>query len=57
MVVVAYLLPFAAANFLYLAPADLVPELATQRSGRAKLETTASLLGGLAILYAATWIG
>ena len=48
---------FAAGNFIYIAAADLIPELATQRSGRAKLETTASLLGGLAILYAATWIG
>ncbi|MBK9561328.1 MAG: ZIP family metal transporter [Candidatus Microthrix sp.] len=54
---VAYLLPFAAGNFIYIASADLIPELATHRAGRDKLETTASLLGGLAILYAATWIG
>ena len=53
----AYLLPFAAGNFIYIASADLIPELATHRAGRDKLETTASLLGGLAILYAATWIG
>lgn len=53
---VAYLLPFAAGNFIYIAAADLVPELASQRAARDKVETTASLLVGLAILFAATWI-
>ena len=53
---VAYLLPFAAGNFIYIAAADLVPELATQSAARDKLETTASLLVGLAVLFAATWI-
>lgn len=53
---VAYLLPFAAGNFVYIAAADLIPELAAQRSARAKLATTTALLVGLAILYLATWI-
>ncbi len=51
---VAYLLPFAAGNFIYIAAADLLPEIATQPSTRDKLETSAAFLTGLAILLVAT---
>ena len=53
---VAYLLPFAAGNFIYIAAADLMPELASGESGRDKLETTAAFALGLAVLLAATAI-
>jgi zinc and cadmium transporter len=54
---VAYLLPFAAGNFIYIAAADLLPLLAAQTRARDKLETTAAFLCGLSILLAATQIG
>lgn len=51
---VAYLLPFAAGNFLYIAAADLLPELRSARSLVERLETTACFLGGLLLLLAIT---
>ena len=51
---VAYLLPFAAGNFVYIAAADLLPEIASEERTRDKVETTAAFMGGLAILLAAT---
>ncbi len=51
---VAYLLPFAAGNFIYICAADLLPELASQQRTRDKVETTAAFIAGLAILLAAT---
>jgi zinc and cadmium transporter len=51
---VAYLLPFAAGNFIYIGAADLLPVLAAQSSTRDKLETTATFFCGLGILLAAT---
>ncbi len=54
---VAYLLPFAAGNFIYIAAADLLPELASQTSTRDKVETTAAFGFGLGILLAATRLG
>jgi zinc and cadmium transporter len=51
---VAYLLPFAAGNFVYIAAADLLPEIAREESARDKLTTTAAFLTGLAVLLAAT---
>ena len=53
---VAYLLPFAAGNFIYIAAADLLPELASQTRARDKLETTAAFVCGLALLLIATGI-
>jgi len=53
-IAVAYLLPFAAGNFIYIAAADLLPQLAAQPRARDKLETTASFVAGLALLLAAT---
>ena len=51
---VAYLLPFAAGNFIYIAAADLLPLLASQPRTRDKLETTAAFVCGLGLLLAAT---
>lgn len=53
VVQVAYLLPFAAGNFIYIAAADLLPDLATQVRTRDKLETTVALVVGLGLLLAA----
>ncbi len=51
---VAFLLPFAAGNFIYIAAADLLPEIAREESARDKLTTTAAFLAGLSVLLAAT---
>jgi zinc and cadmium transporter len=53
---VAYLLPFAAGNFIHIGAADLLPVLAAQTNTRDKLETTATFFCGLGILLAATGI-
>ncbi|SRR6056297_279945 len=54
---VAYLLPFAAGNFVYIAAADLLPEIAREESAADKLQTTAAFLAGLALLFAAAQLG
>ncbi|MEZ5268839.1 MAG: hypothetical protein R2789_09890 [Microthrixaceae bacterium] len=41
-------------NFIYIAAADLLPEITSQARTRDKIETTAALLSGLAILLLAT---
>jgi len=51
---VAYLLPFAAGNFIYISAADLLPEITSESRTRDELETTAAFLLGLTILRAAT---
>jgi zinc and cadmium transporter len=51
---VAYLLPFAAGNFVYIAAADLLPEITSEERTRDKLETSAAFVAGLAILLAVT---
>jgi zinc and cadmium transporter len=51
---VAYLLPFAAGNFVYIAAADLLPEIAAEEHTRDKIETTVAFIVGLAILLAAS---
>ena len=51
---VAYLLPFAAGNFIYIAAADLLPEITSETRTRDKLETSASFMLGLSILLTAT---
>lgn len=56
-VTVAYLVPFAAGNFLYIAAADLLPEITrtTTPGGRGeKLVTSLTFFTGLAILLAVT---
>lgn len=54
---VAYLLPFAAGNFIYIAAADLLPGLTASPRSRDKLETTAAFLAGLAILLTVAQVG
>lgn len=53
---VGYLLPFAAGNFIYIAAADLLPEIARETRTRDKLETSAAFVAGLAVLLAVTKI-
>ena len=48
---VAYLLPFAAGNFIYVGLADLVPELTTAPTSHEKAIHAGGLLIGLGLLY------
>jgi zinc and cadmium transporter len=48
---VAFLLPFAAGNFIYIAASDLIPEVRRDRSLRVNLLHFVSFVGGLALLY------
>lgn len=50
---VSYLIPLAAGNFLYIAAADLVPEVNKHPSWRAGLVNLVMFLGGAALMYAA----
>lgn len=54
---IAVLLPFAAGNYLYIALADLVPELTTSPSPHARTIHTVGFATGLALLLALTAIG
>ena len=49
---VAFLIPFAAGNFIYIATADLLPELTTSREWHDKLVHTAGFATGLGLLLA-----
>lgn len=49
---VAFLIPFAAGNFIYIATADLLPELTTSQEWRDKLIHTAGFATGLGLLLA-----
>lgn len=49
---VAFLIPFAAGNFIYIATADLLPELTTSREWRDKVVHTAGFATGLGLLLA-----
>ena len=44
------LLPFAAGSFIYIAAADLLPEVAGQTTTRGKIEPSAAFLAGLILL-------
>lgn len=48
---VAFLLPFAAGNFLYIALADLVPELTTSPAAHDKTVHTIGVSAGLVLLF------
>jgi zinc and cadmium transporter len=50
---VAYLIPFAAGNFLYIAAADLVPEVNRHPSLAANVLHMLSFLVGAGLMYAA----
>ncbi len=60
---VAVLVPFAAGNFIYIAAADLLPQVThngtadATRDARDKLETTVAFTVALALLSSATAIG
>lgn len=47
-----WLLPFAAGNFLYVASADLMPELTAHPGARHKAELTLLFAAGLGLLFA-----
>ena len=49
---VAWLVPFAAGNFIYIAVADLLPEITTAPETREKLIHTATFAFGLVALFA-----
>ena len=49
-VFVAYLLPIAAANFLYIAAADLIPELHRERGKKKALIQVALVVLGVALM-------
>lgn len=53
---VAVLLPFAAGNFLYIALADLIPELTTDRAPHERAVLTTGVAAGLALLWAVATI-
>ena len=48
---VAFLVPFAAGTFVYIAATDLLPELAATREGRDKLVHTVGFGAGLGLLF------
>jgi zinc and cadmium transporter len=50
---VTFLLPFAAGNFIYIASADLIPEVKHEESVKLNLIHFTSFLAGLALLYGA----
>jgi len=50
----AVLVPFAAGNFIYIALADLVPELTTTPAARDEAIHTLGFTAGLALLYLVT---
>lgn len=49
---VAFLLPFAAGNFVYIAASDLVPEVNKDHGARRTVWHTLAFLGGLLLLWA-----
>lgn len=53
---VTVLVPFAAGNFIYIAVADLLPEITTSTVSREKVVHTVTFGAGLAILLAVTLI-
>ncbi len=48
---VIVLVPFAAGNFIYIALADLIPQMTGQERIRDKVVHTGSFAAGLALLY------
>lgn len=50
---VSWLIPVAAGNFIYIAAADLIPEINRQQANRATFDHVLAFLAGLALLLAA----
>jgi zinc and cadmium transporter len=51
---IAVLVPFAAGNFIYIALADLLPEITTSPAAQQKAVHTVTFAAGLALLWAVT---
>ena len=49
---VTFLLPFAAGNFIYIAAADLIPEIKHEESAKLNVVHFLSFLVGIALLLA-----
>jgi zinc and cadmium transporter len=54
--IVGLLLPVTAGGFVYLAAADLIPELQHDRSPRAAVVQTALIAAGIAVMGMLTWL-
>jgi zinc and cadmium transporter len=52
---VAWLVPFAAGNFLYIGASDLVPEIKGHPSVKSSMVHLTAFLVGIAILYVASF--
>jgi len=50
-VLVLYLVPFAAGNFLYIAMSDLIPELHRRRSRLGSILHIIALIAGISLIY------
>jgi zinc and cadmium transporter len=48
---IAHLLPFAAGNFVYIAAADLLPDITATARTRDTVETTVAVMVGLGVLF------
>jgi zinc and cadmium transporter len=48
---IAFLIPFAAGNFLYIGASDLVPEVNKHNDARVNLISLVSFLVGLSLMY------
>jgi zinc and cadmium transporter len=48
---VTVLVPFAAGNFIYIALADLIPQMTAQQRARDKIGHTLGFAAGLSVLY------
>jgi zinc and cadmium transporter len=53
---VTFLLPFAAGNFIYIAAADLIPEIKHEESARLNIVHFLSFLGGIMLLLAVRFV-
>jgi len=54
---VSMLIPFAAGNFLYIAAADLIPEVNREAESRINLASIAAFLAGLSLLWLVQFAG
>jgi len=51
------ILPFAAGGFIYLAAADLIPELHAEKTIRRSIYQFIALISGMVLLFLMTLIG
>ncbi len=55
--IAAALVPFTAGGFIYLATADLMPELQLEAGRGSLVAQTALIAGGMAVMVALVWVG